>query len=120
MFPLRAFLRLGGGSGFASGLIGVAAHTAPARHRGASRYRRGISLAGLSASWGRLKVPFRVPGARLTAAHARYPPIAVPGPARRGVPAGPSFVRALRACSVLRCMRSVQSALVLPMAFSVR
>ena len=29
------------------------------------------------------------------------------GPARRGVPAGRSFVRALRACSVLRCMRSV-------------
>ena len=29
------------------------------------------------------------------------------GPARRGVPAGWSFVRALRACSVLRCMCSV-------------
>ena len=29
------------------------------------------------------------------------------GPARRGVPAGRSFVRALRACSVLRCMCSV-------------
>ena len=29
------------------------------------------------------------------------------GPARRGVPAGPSSVRALLACSVLRCMRSV-------------
>ena len=39
------------------------------------------------------------------------------GPARRGVPAGRSFVRALRACSVLRCMRSVKSALVWPGLF---
>lgn len=73
----------------------------------------GSSLAGLSASWGivrrggLMKASFRVLGARPTAAHARHPPIAVPGPARRGVPAGRSFVRALRACSVLRCMRSV-------------
>lgn len=35
-----------GGSGFASGPIGVAAHTAPARHRGASRYRGGIVPCG--------------------------------------------------------------------------
>ena len=35
-----------GGRGFASGPIGVAAHTAPARHRGASRYRRGIVPCG--------------------------------------------------------------------------
>ena len=34
------------GRGFASGPIGVAAHTAPARHRGASRYRRGIVPCG--------------------------------------------------------------------------
>ena len=35
-----------GGRGFASGPIGVAAHTAPARHRGASRYRRGVVPCG--------------------------------------------------------------------------
>ena len=35
-----------GGRGFASGPIGVAAHTAPARHRGAGRYRRGIVPCG--------------------------------------------------------------------------
>lgn len=34
------------GRGFASGPIGVAAHTAPARHRGASRYRRGVVPCG--------------------------------------------------------------------------
>ena len=34
------------GRGFASGPIGVAAHTAPARHRGAGRYRRGIVPCG--------------------------------------------------------------------------
>ena len=36
----------GRGSSFASGPIGVAAHTAPARHRGASRYRRGVVPCG--------------------------------------------------------------------------
>ena len=35
-----------GGRGFAGGPIGVAVHTAPARHRGASRYRRGIAPCG--------------------------------------------------------------------------
>lgn len=35
-----------GGRGFAGGPIGVAVHTAPARHRGASRYRRGIVPCG--------------------------------------------------------------------------
>ena len=35
-----------GGSGVAGSPIGVAAHTAPARHRGASRYRRGIVPCG--------------------------------------------------------------------------
>ena len=103
----------GRGSSFASGPIGVAAHTAPARHRGASRYRRGIVPCGP------LRVLGHCPAARLRR------PISAPGwlgrrrrmrdirrsrcrgPARRGVPAGRSFVRALRACSVLRCMRSV-------------
>ena len=102
-----------GGRGFASGPIGVAAHTAPARHRGASRYRRGVVPCGP------LRVLGHCPAARLRR------PISAPGwlgrrrrmrdirrsrcrgPARRGVPAGRSFVRALRACSVLRCMRSV-------------
>lgn len=102
-----------GGRGFASGPIGVASHTAPARHRGAGRYRRGIVPCGP------LRVLGHCPAARLRR------PISAPGwlgrrrrmrdirrsrcrgPARRGVPAGRSFVRALRACSVLRCMRSV-------------
>ena len=44
--PLRAFSALWEGRGFAGGLIGVAVHTAPARHRGASRYRRGIVPCG--------------------------------------------------------------------------
>ena len=35
-----------GGSGVAGSPIGVAAHTAPARHRGASRYRRGVVPCG--------------------------------------------------------------------------
>lgn len=35
-----------GGRGFAGGPIGVEVHTAPARHRGASRYRRGIVPCG--------------------------------------------------------------------------
>lgn len=35
---------------------------------------------------GRLKAPFRVPGARPTAAHARHPPIAVPGARPEGRP----------------------------------
>ena len=35
---------------------------------------------------GCLKAPFRVPGARPTAAHARYPPIAVPGARPEGRP----------------------------------
>ena len=52
----------------------------------------GSSLAGLSASWGivrrggLMKAPFRVPGARPTAAHARHPPIAVPGARPEGRP----------------------------------
>ena len=111
--PLRASLHFGGGSGVAGGPIGVAAHTAPARHRGASRHRRGIVPCG----------PLRVLG-HCPAARLRRPISAsrglgrrrrmrdirrsrCRGPARRGVPAGRSFVRALRACSVLRCMRSV-------------
>ena len=44
--PLRAFSAFRGGRGFAGGPIGVAVHTAPARHRGASRYRRGIAPCG--------------------------------------------------------------------------
>ena len=44
--PLRASLASWGGSGVAGGPIGVAAHTAPARHRGASRHRRGIVPCG--------------------------------------------------------------------------
>lgn len=44
--PCGPLSRLGGGSGFAGGPIGVAVHTAPARHRGASRYRRGIVPCG--------------------------------------------------------------------------
>ena len=36
----------GRGSSFAGGPIGVAAHTAPARHRGAGRYRRGVVPCG--------------------------------------------------------------------------
>lgn len=52
----------------------------------------GSSLAGLSASWGivrrggLMKASFRVPGARPTAAHARHPPIAVPGARPEGRP----------------------------------
>ena len=53
---------------------------------------QGGSPAGLSASWGivwrggLMKASFRVPGARPTAAHARHPPIAVPGARPEGRP----------------------------------
>ena len=70
----------------------------------------GSSLAGLSASWGivrrggLMKASFRVLGARPTAAHARYPPIAVPGgpPGGASLPGGPSFGRCApaRFCAV--------------------
>ena len=44
--PPAGLSALWGGRGFASGPIGVAAHTAPARHRGAGRYRRGVVPCG--------------------------------------------------------------------------
>ncbi len=51
-----------------------------------------------------MKAPFRVPGARPTAAHARHPPIAVPGACPEGRPcrAVPSFGRCApaRFCAV--------------------
>ena len=56
---------------------------------------------------GRLKAPFRVPGLGRRRRMRDIRRSRCRGPARRGVPAGRSFVRALRACSVLRCMRSV-------------
>ena len=46
MLPLAGLFASWGGRGFAGGPIGVAVHTAPARHRGASRYRRGIAPCG--------------------------------------------------------------------------
>lgn len=56
---------------------------------------------------GRLKAPFRAPGLGRRRRMRDIRRSRCRGPARRGVPAGRSFVRALRACSVLRCMRSV-------------
>ena len=46
MLPPAGLFASWGGRGFAGGPIGVAVHTAPARHRGASRYRRGIAPCG--------------------------------------------------------------------------
>lgn len=111
--PLRASPRFAGVAASLAGRSALRRIRPPPGIVGRAGTAGGSSLAGLSASWGivrrggLMKASFRVLGARPTAAHARHPPIAVPGPARRGVPAGRSFVRALRACSVLRCMRSV-------------
>ena len=66
-----------------------------------------VPPAGFSAFWGRLKAPFRAPGLGRRRRMRDIRRSRCRGPARRGVPAGRSFVRALRACSVLRCMRSV-------------
>ena len=48
--------------------------------------RGGIPPAGLSAFWGTPEGAFPRPGARPTAAHARHPPIAVPGARPEGRP----------------------------------
>ena len=60
-------------------MCGGAPH-APGEARGAIPLRASLRLGG------RLKAPFRVPGARPTAAHARHPPIAVPGARPEGRP----------------------------------
>lgn len=52
----------------------------------AARGPRGIAPAGLSAFWGTPEGAFPRPGARPTAAHARHPPIAVPGARPEGRP----------------------------------
>ena len=89
--PPAGLSALWGGSGVAGGPIGVAAHTAPPGIVGRAGTAGG-SPAGLSASWGivwrggLMKASFRVPGARPTAAHARHPPIAVPGARPEGRP----------------------------------
>ena len=69
--------------------------------------RGGFPLRASPRFGGRLKAPFRAPGLGRRRRMRDIRRSRCRGPARRGVPAGRSFVRALRACSVLRCMRSV-------------
>ena len=90
--PLRASPRLAGVVASRPGRSALRRIRPPPGIVGRAGTAGGSSLAGLSASWGivrrggLMKASFRVLGARPTAAHARHPPIAVPGARPEGRP----------------------------------
>ena len=98
----------GQGVALAEGAFLMRAPRAPRAPHAPGEARGGIApLRAFPRFGGRLKAPFRVPGLGRRRRMRDIRRSRCRGPARRGVPAGRSFVRALRACSVLRCMRSV-------------
>ncbi len=116
------------GRGFAGGPIGVAAHTAPARHRGAGRYRRGgrplraSPRSGEHCPAGRSdEGVFPRPGGSADGGACATSADRGAGgpPGGASLPGGPSFGRCAPARFCAVCA-PCKSALVLPMAFSAR